>query len=126
MTEETYFEAETYDPIQSEPGKLTLTGLSVISGTFSGSLEGELPWPQTPTTIYFYGPDPDLPWWRHWFYRAREIIRGTPYPTVCLASGPVEMRLEGEDTDVVDGRVTMSATFTSRGDWTFHDKEVNP
>lgn len=124
------FEATTGDrpePLDNgEPG-FRLTGLREVSGTFSGKLEdGLAEWlaPSTgPITMYFYGPDPDLPWWRHWYYRIREMVRGTPYPTVVLASGPATMAFEEEREDGDD--IVMTGTFTKAGKWYFKDEEVN-
>lgn len=127
--EEINFEATTGDrlqPLDDEPG-FYLSGLRDVSGTFSGLLDMNGDWPAPPSgpvQMYLYGPDPALPRWRHWFYRVREIVRGTPYPTVVLASGPAFMRLDTETEK--DGEIVMTGTFTKAGTWTFNDEEVNP
>lgn len=133
MTEERdiHVQAETYDPLEpldnGEPG-LRLAGLRDVQGTFSGTLLDSIKvlegYDKGPMQLYLYGPDPDLPRWKHWFYRIRERLTGDPYPTVCLASGPALMAFEEEHEDGDD--IVMTGTFTKAGTWTFHDKEVNP
>ena len=110
-----------------QPG-FYLTGLRDIQGTFSAPLsegvaalfapEGEI------HTLYFYGPDPKTPWWKHWFYRIRERLTDEPYPTVVLASGPARMSFHESHEDGED--VVFTGSFTSTGHWKFHDEEVNP
>jgi len=129
MTEDFHFQAETRDPLEpldnGERG-FYLTGLREVQGTFSGKLEDGLQAWATGSTaheLYLYGPDPDLPWWKHWFYRIRERVQGTPYPTVCLAHGPATMKFDTEEEDGDD--IVMTGTFTKAGVWQFKDREVN-
>jgi hypothetical protein len=132
MTEEDRFDfkAETSEPLapldNGLPG-FRLDGLKDVSGTFAGELDDGVAALLGETTdihtLYLYGPDPNIRWWRHWFYRIREAVRGTPYPTIILASGPATMQFEEKHEDEQD--VIFSGTFTKAGDWYFHDKEVN-
>ncbi len=130
MTDELHFEAETNEPLEpldtGEPG-FRLAGLREVSGTFSGPLlDGALlaiNQPPGPIELYLYGPDPELPWWKHWFYRIRERVRGTPYPTICLAHGPAIMDFEEPVEDGDD--IVYAGTFTKAGVWKFNDREVN-
>lgn len=121
-------EADAIEPLDNGERGIRLRGLHAIKGTFEGTifdglnvLEG---YEKGPMEVYFYGPDPDLPWWKHWFYRFREWLALVPYPTVVLAHGPATFKIEEEQED--DEDIVISGSFTSAGIWQFKDKEVNP
>lgn len=124
VTNEINASLETDDPLEpldnGKPG-FRLTGLKDVQGTFSAPLsEGVAALLGEPTDIqmlYFYGPDPNLHWWQHWFYRVRERLVGTPYPTVIRASGPARLTFDKEEVDGDD--VVISGTFESTGHWDF-------
>ena len=117
------------EPLDDGTPGLKLRGLRDVTGTFSGSLENAasilsaFDEPDKPLTMYLYGPDPNIRWWRDWFYRLRRVVRGTPYPSIVLASGPATMKLEETRED--DGDVVFEGSFTKAGEWTFVHKEVN-
>ena len=95
-----------------------LTPLKGVEGTFSGTFDAAPPeWIGDGTEIqmlYMYGPDPNIRWWRHWFYRIREALTGEPYPTILLASGPATLSVESEE---IGSEVIFTGSFRASGEW---------
>lgn len=122
--DEIHAQFETDDPLApldtGEPG-FRLTGLRDVSGTFSGTLDegvsALLAGPTNAHMLYIYGPDPNTPWWKHWFYKIRWRLFDIKYPTVVLASGPAEMTFDGPVEDGDD--VVFNGEFKSTGHWDF-------
>lgn len=122
---EFHFEAESYDRLEpldnGKPG-FRLGGMREVEGSFSGRFDDALSaWlgHDEPVVLSLWGPDPDLPWWKHWFYRIRQALGGQPYPHICLASGPANLKFEKEYEDGED--IVMTGSFTKAGVWTFHN-----
>ena len=117
--------ADSLEPLDNgEPG-FRLAGLRDVQGAFEGKLDDGFmaAWASGPIEVCLYGPDPDLPWWKHWFYRLRKHYRGTPYPTILIAKGPATFKVEEERDD--GGDIVISGTFTKAGKWAIGKKEVN-
>lgn len=107
------------------PASFVLYGLRDVEGTFKGKLDADAMVAfagnsgAQPMEVYISGPVRNLPWYWHWFYRIRERVRGTPYPTEIYGHGPatfdIESDVEGEEETVISGR------FTVAGKWTFDE-----
>jgi hypothetical protein len=121
MTEEDRIEVERieadFDQLGVDDKGFFLTGLRDVQGTFEGSVDAAFAsaFRPGPVELTFYGPDPHLRWYRHWFYRLRERVTGTPYPTIPLASGPATFTV-GEAVEEGDD-VVIRGSFTSAGTW---------
>ena len=117
--------ANTFEALDNGQPGFRLGGLRDVQGTFEGKLDDGViaTWTPGPVEVSLWGPDPDLPWWKHWFYRLREATRGTAYPTVLFAQGPAIFRVNEEKEDNDD--IVLSGTFTKAGKW-FIKGEVNP
>jgi len=108
--------ADAFKPLDNGQPGFMLSGLRDVGGTFEGKLEDGVfaAWAPGPVEVSLYGPA-SFPWWQDWFYRLREITRGTPYPTALIAHGPAVFRLEEEKEDGDD--IVLSGTFTKAGKW---------
>ena len=118
-------EADELAPLDNGLPGFRLNGLRDVEGTFAGTLDAGVDalWgagTKEPVTVYLYGPDPHTRWWRHWFYKIREAIRGTPYPTIVLASGPATINFDDEYEDGND--IVFSGSFTKAGTWDIHEE----
>lgn len=113
---------ERLEPLDDGKPGFRLGGLREVQGTFSGRLEdgAALAIGATgPVELYLYGPDPDIPGWKRWFYRVLDRIGWMPYPTVVLASGPATFDMVKEREDGED--IVFEGSFTKAGKWTFHE-----
>ena len=115
--------AVSFEPLDNGLPGFRLAGMRDVQGTFEGKLNegGFAAMNPGPIEVFLYGPA-TLPWWKNWFYRLRENLRGTPYPSVLIAKGPATFNIESEVDD--GGDVVISGTFTKTGKWSI-DEEVN-